>query len=344
MLRKKRLTMRESRRLWIFTAWIVAVFFFVLFMLIIFLGPRIPYSTLMGIPQIKQFMDSNPGANINETFISKSDSSSVVSKVLEECGKDVEQKDYVLVEISANNTKISAYFDPATKEEICVYSGDGDGGIEGGEGGGGGGEGGADAGQGSGVRKPCTASSQCNDRNPYTEDACISGYCSNAPMTCSQAGGEICSQGDACPYEAVALADGMCCLGRCQPIAQDQCSSDAECDDGKENTMDTCTGTPKSCTHRLKACGEMGYAACGSGQECAAGFVQAADSAYCCPSSCYSLYESGCSTDADCASGNLLFVGACVSGYCRYTSTGLCGSGDDYCPEQCTPENDGDCT
>ncbi len=45
---------------------------------------------------------------------------------------------------------------------------------------------------------PCSSSSECDDSNPCTDDACIANFCSNTNNTGPCDDGDPCTQGDAC--------------------------------------------------------------------------------------------------------------------------------------------------
>jgi len=330
----RKLTKKQSKRLWLFTIWIVVIFFFTFMMLNIY-GPRISRESLLNVPQIKSVLDKDPNVRINETFIGKDDSMLAILAILEKCGKEVEEMDLVLVEIESNGSIIKAYFDPVTQEAICVFTEDAAGGA--------GAAGGDDAGGGAGgdgpSGAPCIVVEDCDDGNPYTIDACVDGFCENALKTCSQIGGTICAGARACDGTSITASDGSCCLGSC---SQDECQTDADCDDGNPYTTDACVDG--FCENALKTCGEQGHVTCASGQECSAGgFVPASDTSLCCDGECQVSQGTRCDSDADCQSNNPTIQGSCVSGYCKWTHLDICASGDDICLPGCTVQNDADC-
>ena len=339
---KKKLTPMKSKRLWVFTIWIVVIFFFTIIALNIIMGPQVPYSKLMEIEQIKQFIDENPNATINETYIGIEDSASVVEKVLEKCGIDVEEKNYVLVEISSGGKKVMAYYDPESQEIICTFTNDKT--SPDGEEDTGGEDGGSDGGEGT-TGLPCTSASECDDSNSYTTDTCSSGVCSNVLQSCSQIGGAICQQGYSCTSQPVSSSDGSCCLDSCEDAGQGTCQTDNDCDDSDVTTLDTCEGIPLACVNTLLTCSQIGYYSCSPSHVCNAGYVAASDTSMCCPEQCSTPIEEQCQSDGDCTSSTPLFVGTCnpASNYCTYTVSG-CGEGDDDCPAGCTPETDSDCS
>jgi hypothetical protein len=341
IFKKRKLTRKKSKRLWLFTVWIVVIFFFT-FMLLNIYGPRISRESLLRVPVIKSALDENPDAQINETLISRDDSQQAVLDILEKCGKDVELKDYVLVEVEAEGSIIMAYFDLETQEAVCVFTesvGDGNGGGGGGSGGGGGGGSG-----GGGSVTPCSVSAECDDSNPFTSDACVEGFCQNALMSCAAIGGILCGDGFVCSGYSAPASDGSCCLAICNPIEEDECQTNIECDDSYEPTLDTCEGTPKKCVHTLMACYEMGYYICLPTQECSTSFIVASNTNECCPGECLVSQGTRCTLDSDCPSTNPNVAGSCgVSGYCEWTHLQICAGGDDTCPKWCGVENDTDC-
>lgn len=342
-LKKRNLTKKESKRLWLFTIWIVVIFFFTFMMLNLY-GPRIYRESLLKVPIIKSALDDNPNIQINETFISKDNSSLAILTILEKCGEEIEEMDFVLVELEHNGTIIRAYFDPVTQEAICVYtelSGAGGSGGAGGAGGGDDGSGGAGGGDGGGS-VACVSDGACDDGNPYTIDSCVNGFCQNSLMSCSAIGGVICTGSMACNTSTVTASDGACCLSVC---VGDECQTDSDCDDSYASTMDTCEGVPKRCVNRLMTCPEMGYRICTPGYECSTSIVASASTGDCCPGTCLlSTCTTKCTTNADCPSNNPTVTRACVDGCCVTTHIeGICAGGDDICPYGCGIQNDTDC-
>jgi hypothetical protein len=83
--------------------------------------------------------------------------------------------------------------------------------------------------QGSG----CTSAAQCNDSNPCTTDACVSGACQNNPV----------ANGTACTDDGNACTNDICTSGACtHPNNTASCA-----DDGSSCTNDVCSGGV--CTH-----------------------------------------------------------------------------------------------
>jgi hypothetical protein len=241
MFKFKKLSKKQSRRLWLFTVWIVVIFFFTFMMLNIY-GPKISRESLLKVPIIKSALEENPNVQINETFISKEESKPAIETILEKCGEEIEEMDLVLVELEYKGEIINAYFDPVSQEAICVFTEPADtggaGGGGGGSGGAGGGGGAGDGGTGDGVPEPeCSSDPECDDTDPYTKDACVAGVCENTLMTCAEIGGDICGVYETCPSTSVTASDGLCCLDQCTPTGggpgplPDLCNTDADCPD-----------------------------------------------------------------------------------------------------------------
>ena len=110
----------------------------------------------------------------------------------------------------------------------------------------------------------------------------------------------------------------------------DQCSVNADCEDGLPCTRDVCEGIPKVCVkEKIKEC--VGGDGC-----CPQGCSYAVD--YDCP-------EDECLSDLDCDDYNASTRDVC-SGRpraCSHEAITRCENGDGYCPEGCNYENDTDC-
>jgi glucose/arabinose dehydrogenase len=92
----------------------------------------------------------------------------------------------------------------------------------------------------------CTSAAQCNDGNPCTADACVSGACQNAPVT----------NGTACADDGNTCTNDVCTNGACtHPNNTAPCA-----DDGSTCTNDVCSGGV--CTHPQNgSCGSSPCAA-----------------------------------------------------------------------------------
>ncbi|MFH1256023.1 MAG: hypothetical protein V1494_01890 [Candidatus Diapherotrites archaeon] len=98
--------------------------------------------------------------------------------------------------------------------------------------------------------KACIASMECDDGDDATEDSCEGSpkRCVNRLKTCSELGREICGANYTCSGYFVRAADSnRCCSEECVPGVG--CTNDSDCDDNNSATNDSCTGTPKKCTH-----------------------------------------------------------------------------------------------
>jgi len=156
------------------------------------------------------------------------------------------------------------------------------------------------------------------------------------------------------------------CYGACTTaynacVSQmDECSTDADCDDGDPSTTDTCSGTPKICANSpiTQCVNNDGYcppgcyravdndceiectedAHCNDGDEatldiCALGY-------------CENAVQDQCSTDADCDDGDPSTKDMCsgTPKQCVYAQMNVCTHDDGYCPVNCYQATDNDCT
>lgn len=117
----------------------------------------------------------------------------------------------------------------------------------------------------------------------------------------------------------------------CIHRSDDQCVSNADCEDGILCTTDVCQGTPKACVkERIKQCSG------GDG---------------CCPSGCsfivdYDCQEDECLTAGDCSDFNASTNDFCsgLPRKCSYETITTCANDDGYCPKECNFGTDNDCT
>ena len=83
----------------------------------------------------------------------------------------------------------------------------------------------------------CKASSECNDNNLCTTDACVNQYCKFTPTPGCCMGNGDCNDGNACTLDTCPGPGGQCGFA---PIAG-CCLSSAQCDDKNACTADACT-------------------------------------------------------------------------------------------------------
>ncbi|MCC6645813.1 MAG: hypothetical protein IT374_09615, partial [Polyangiaceae bacterium] len=123
-----------------------------------------------------------------------------------------------------------------------------------------------------------TCGGSCDDANPCTVDACVSGECTHAPV----ASGHACSDGNAC--NGAETCDGS---GGCQPGAA------PTVDDGNPCTVDACAPT-SGITHTPAAAG----VSCGDGDACNG--AETCDGAGACAAGAPPALDDGnpCTTDA----------------------------------------------
>jgi hypothetical protein len=105
-----------------------------------------------------------------------------------------------------------------------------------------------------------------------------------------------------------------------------ECESDDDCDDEDPCTIDSCSGTPKLCSH-------TDITACTTGDQC-------------CPPGCNSTQDqdcASCSGDDDCYDFDECTTDSCVEGTCQLDRITECINYDNCCPSGCTYEDDRDC-
>jgi len=116
----------------------------------------------------------------------------------------------------------------------------------------------------------------------------------------------------------------------CAHRSDDECVTDAGCDEGDLCTIDKCSGIPKKCsTERIRDC--MG----GDG---------------CCPDGCtftvdYDCKRGDCAVHRDCDDRDPSTNDFCSGDpkKCRHENITDCRNGDGYCPTGCSYSNDKDC-
>ncbi len=206
---------------------------------------------------------------------------------------------------------------------------------------------------------PCTTRADCDDGAFCSGvEECLAGVCVSArnaacraPSSCADV---ACDESNAaCVLNAQACAGGLSCsIDR--GCVTDACSGDAECDDARACTDDACVGG--HCVHvpvdaRCPAKGACGVGVClGDAISDPSGCGTKPDAAKCnanegCVADACALLRAGCTTDRDCANGNLCdgvercVAGACVhgarttcvAGSCQHASCSTSGVGDPWC-------------
>jgi hypothetical protein len=144
------------------------------------------------------------------------------------------------------------------------------------------------------VTGSCGVSSDCNDGNSCTADACVTGHCQNTPITGSCDDGNPCTSGDHC--------SATLCVGTAVPAC---CVSACDCDDGSACTVDSCTGNV--CTHQAIPSGS----ACDDGDACTVGDT--------CQAGACSSTAISCNDNDACTSDS------CGGGICTHGASGACG-------------------
>lgn len=149
----------------------------------------------------------------------------------------------------------------------------------------------------------CAVSSDCDDADPCTVDACP-GYassCTHETVENCCSSDLDCDDGDPCTADVCLGSEGGCDN---QPI-EGCCVSDADCDDGDPCTTNSCTQSGGECTAEPSCC-EVNED-CDDGDSCTT------DS--CIAGAC--LYDYTCCTsDAACDDGEYCTIDSCIEGAC----------------------------
>lgn len=163
------------------------------------------------LPEVEEFLEGHPNADIKVVLWIESWVERHINKLREKCGEQMEVQDYWYVVIEEGNFKVEVWLDKDSQELLCLVR------EEGGE---------------------CLRDSECDD-----SDSCTVDSCSGTPKKCSNTAVVSCiSNDDCCPTGCSYNDDNDC-------PAQDECSTDSDCDDGSASTKDECKGTPKTCYH-----------------------------------------------------------------------------------------------
>ncbi|MCO4763566.1 MAG: hypothetical protein KC502_18795, partial [Myxococcales bacterium] len=167
---------------------------------------------------------------------------------------------------------------------------------------------------------PCSSDKQCNDGNPCTTDACVSGQCTFKANTAPCSDGKGCTQGDAC--------SGGSCVGK--PVVCDDknaCTVGDKCVEGSDGKgqcvvgkLNTCNDnnscTADSCDPKTGGCTNAPIAGC----------------------------TQACKADPDCEDGNPCTKDSCISGKCSSAATGdglVCAAGAVCSSGKCAPTGKG---
>jgi Cys-rich repeat protein len=178
----------------------------------------------------------------------------------------------------------------------------------------------------------CTTKGQCNDGNPCTTDACVSGVCvhTNNSLPCSD--GLFCTANDVC--------SGGTCVGGANPCSGGllcsetldacvQCLTNANCNDGNVCTTDTCNSSGTCVfTNNSASCNDGLF--CTPTDTCSGGTCQGGGIA--CPGQfCNETLDAcvECLTNAHCNDGNVCTTDSCnASGSCVHANnTAACDDG-----------------
>ncbi len=113
-----------------------------------------------------------------------------------------------------------------------------------------------------------------------------------------------------------------------------KCFSNLECNDKDPCTVDICSGSPGTCSHKK--------------------ITECKDNDSCCPegctnendNNCKKTSQNECENDRDCNDNNPCTLDQCLGTpkKCSYYTITSCISGDGCCPSNCTPSRDSDCS
>lgn len=182
-------------------------------------------------------------------------------------------------------------------------------------------------------RLECNIDSDCDDQLDSTIDTCMESI-----NKCSHETIQSCTDNDGyCPSFCSRYTDYDCVL-------QDLCELDRECDDNNPGTTDSCEGS----YNQQSVCRYEPITDCKSDDDF-------------CPLGCKNeqrlfgtTHDADCSINntclqhSDCADDDEATIDLCsgdgtLGRSCTNELTVQCSTGDNYCPEGCTEDNDADC-
>ncbi len=303
------------------------------------IGQADPTQLVKNLPEVQAFLAEHPNARIVAVKISADDVAAIIDDIREDCGQQMQVKEYWYVTVSGEEEKVEVYLDTATNEAQCIIR--------------------------ENLQPPqdeCTTNSDCDDGNPATEDTC-----SGTPKKCSHAAIQACKgEGETIPVIAEppecceglelippkeenilgisGICTALCGNGVCDTETESNYNCTQDC--GEEDPCENVSCDPnEKCVDGdcvLKMCGEMGGAICTGNKVCSEITVLAAGTSQCCLGTCIEPVE--CDNDLDCNDQDACTVDTCNdANSCVNTAITACSDNDGCCPTSCTYENDSDC-
>ncbi|MBN2111584.1 hypothetical protein JW707_00640 [Candidatus Woesearchaeota archaeon] len=143
----------------------------------------------------------------------------------------------------------------------------------------------------------CIEHECCNSTACANDEKCENNFC--IPLACPSGQAALnhsCVELEGCTSNSD-CDDGNnntldLCLGagtvsaHCTHMEADQCDDDNDCDDGNITTDDVCSGSPKACSHTLTDCSEIGDDCPPSYGSCDGDLYEVLDTDYCCAGTC----------------------------------------------------------
>ena len=239
-------------------------------------------------PATGDFLAEHPMAQLTASAWSESESRQRMAELVEKCGPQVNPTDYYYVAFSESGAVLEGWVFQRTMNVACVHRSD----------------------------DQCVADIGCDDGF-----ACTRNTCEGIPKKCSSVKIRECAGGDGCCPQGCTYALDFDC-------PMDECSTDADCDDGNESTIGTCAGSPKKCGYEaIKQCindDNVCESWCDSGNDSDCGVKK-------------------CVTASDCDDHDAATLDFCEEGVCVHQNTAQCANNDGYCPARCAYKNDTDC-
>jgi hypothetical protein len=184
----------------------------------------------------------------------------------------------------------------------------------------------------------CFTELECDDSNPCTTDACVSGACQNTNNTVPCDDGLFCTADDACSGGVCSGSGDACPAQQCDEVNDVcvDCFTSLECDDSNACTTDACVSGACQNTNNTAPCDDGLF--CTADDACSGGVCSGSGDA--CPAQqCDEVNDVcvDCFTSLECDDSNACTTDACVSGACQNTNNtapcddGLFCTADDIC-------------
>lgn len=240
-------------------------------------------------PVAGDFLAEHQMAQLTASTWSEAESKQRMAELVEKCGPQINPTDYYYVAFTEGGAMLEGWVFQRSMNVACVHRSD----------------------------DQCAVDVSCEDGL-----LCTRNKCEGIPKRCTSAWITECVGGDGCCPQGCTYALDFDC-------PMDECVTDADCDDGNESTLGTCTGSPKKCEYNA--------------------IKQCIDDDNVCESWCDSGNDSDCGvkkciTGSDCNDRNPSTIDFCEDGICRHQEITNCANNDGYCPPRCDYKTDSDCT